>query len=118
VQVIKVAGDVVDTVFRTFWGTHLMNVATHEGVYCPFPKSTLERRQMAVSIEGRISEVKALFKYLGRGFSRVSRDEKSRIEEFAEGRVLSDSLTRRVLYDEGGEWSSPLGNSVVRVQDA
>lgn len=72
----------------TFWGSHLKNFATHGGVFCAYPKATLEHRQMVVLKVSCLKELKAFAKYLDRGFEEVS--------------WLVDELPLVVPYHEGG----------------
>lgn len=112
VQVIQVCGTPVRHVLSTFWASQLKNIATHSGLLCPYPQSTLMRRQMVVSKVERGSELLAYVKYLDRGFHRVSDEELKASQEFRSGRWLGDRLTRIVPYDVGVAESEVLTNNI------
>lgn len=114
-QVIKVGVNPVNHVVNTFWGTHLKNVATHDALYCPYPRATVEKKQMVVLEITRGRELCAYQKYLDRGFERVSREELSSSEEFQDGRSLDDRWTLVVPYDQGVGVGQVLSNFVDKV---
>ena len=116
VRVWLTVGLPVDCVLFMFGGTHLKNFATHEALYCLFPKASLEHREMVVATGGRLSELKFFAKYLDRGFRRASGRSVLKNEEFQGGRFLGDSKTKVVPYD-GSMKVGPLSGKRFRVTE-
>lgn len=96
-------------VFKNFWGSHVMNIAAFDGVYCPCPTATLSGRMFCFPPESK-KEHYAFDKYLDRDFSRVSAKEYEDSDEFSGDRSLADELTKFFPYQQGAERESSLGD--------
>jgi hypothetical protein len=94
-----VGGNAVQAVFKTYWGSHLMNIASDDGIYCPCPRATLNGLMMCVlPVSGE--EKLAFEKYLDRKFRRVSTEEYVHNLEFSPVRSLADDLTDFFPFEE------------------
>ncbi|KAK9577977.1 hypothetical protein V6Z92_008670 [Aspergillus fumigatus] len=110
VQIVVLRQDPVRYILEMFWGTHLMNFATWEGVYCLFPETTLKHK-MVVLHSREEAELSAYDKYCQRGFLRVRRKEVEDIGEFRGERDVYDHLTCRVGFYFGLD-ADPVGGAV------
>lgn len=91
---------------KTMGSTHLMNFATHEGMYCLFPESTLQRRWMLVSPGQR-----GLWsKFIDAGFQFASLWDCLHLREFQGVRRFGDGLSVRKGF-VGRRYSSRNGLS-------
>lgn len=102
-QVIGVVSSPFDYVLKSFWGSHLKNIATHKGLFCAYPEATLRRRKMAISKITMDRELRAIEKYLDRGFHVLMGDEQRDIVEFGVERTsMDDDLSLDIPYSGGG----------------
>lgn len=105
VQLVVLRVSPVPYILGTFWASHLMNFATWEGMYCVFPESTLQRKEMRVFSCSTVSELKAYDKYVRRGFKRMELCASDVLGEFQGHRFVGDGMTRRVGFSKAREGS-------------
>lgn len=78
--------------------TYLMNFATHEALYCLFPKATLERKWMVKPVNGK----GCLSDGYRRGFRVASFNQSLELEECRGVRRFGDVHTQRNGYSSRG----------------
>jgi hypothetical protein len=91
------------------WSTHLMNIATWEGIYCPFPQVTLRDRRMFVLREPDANELQVYDHYLSCGFMRIPSEEVARASPFGKDRWIGDVDSERRGFTFGNEIVQALG---------
>lgn len=110
VQIVVLRQDLVRYILEMFWGTHLMNFMTWEGVYCLFPETTLKHK-MVVLHSCEEAELLVYDKYCQRGFLHMRCKEVEDIGEFRGERDVYDHLTCRVGFYFGLN-ADPVGGAV------
>jgi hypothetical protein len=101
VKIFSVEGPTFRYVEDYACGSHVLNIATWEAMYCMFPEMTLERRELSVwltagDIHGDVD------KYLKLGFKRVI-DDQGRQEFGRGGRDFKDWKSLRVALRSSGK---------------
>jgi hypothetical protein len=81
-------------------GTHTMNFATWEGLYCPFPVLTLERQKMFDLSCGDDRHLAGYERYIGRGFTVVDPDEAFVLDEVKRLRFIGDRYSFREGFSD------------------
>jgi hypothetical protein len=92
----------------TFWGTHLMNFATWNGIYCLFPETTLNHKMVVLDSLEEVERFSYDY-FVGRGFSHVSVDGVQDLAEFGNERTVFDEVTRMVPFLFGSRAAEPVG---------
>ncbi len=97
---IVVDEEPIEFVVKSFYGTHVMNVADWKAAYCLFPRLTLEEQLMFLFHIKRCPELMGLDKYLDRGFGLPADFGTTRMksEELLAVRKVGDSLCRKLCF--------------------
>lgn len=85
-------------VMRTIWSTHLLNIATHESIYCLFPGSGVDQKVMFFTRFPEPEIVKLYQTYVDRGYRRGQAGQAAQLYEFSSERFVGDIFTRRVKF--------------------
>lgn len=113
VQLVVLRDVPLPYVLGTFWATHLMNFATWEGVYCVFPRLTLNYGMLVLHHKQEAYDI-----YCGRGFWPAVGEQVSDLAELVSEREVFDSMTRKFPFlGSFGELApaGEVGDSVVDV---
>ncbi len=91
----------MEFVVQSFYGTHVMNVASWKAAYCLFPRLTLEEDKMCLFSVRHRQELLAFDKYVGRGFSRLDvKQAAKRFEELSAVRRVGDTFSRKLGFSD------------------
>jgi hypothetical protein len=85
-------------VVENAWSTHLMNIATWEGIYCPFPNTTLTECRMFLLRRPTAEELQLFDEYSLFGYLKLSEWSVQQRREFTLSRCVGDELTRIVRF--------------------
>lgn len=80
-------------VIRNAWSTHLMNIATWEGIYCPFPKLTLDECRMVLLRRPTLEELQLFGEYYDFEYSKMSLCVAMQRREVSADRSIGDEIT-------------------------
>lgn len=83
----------------TAWSTHMLNLATHESIYCLFPKATLDNKLMYIPRLPEASALRFYKMYTDRGYRRQVDKSLQQTVEFSNERYVGDELTSRFRFD-------------------
>ncbi|KAH1805959.1 hypothetical protein KXX35_009988 [Aspergillus fumigatus] len=116
VRVVVSRYDPVQYIMGSSWGTHLMNFATWNGIYCLFPEATLSGRM--VVLDGFEDVAQSSYEaFVGRGFSRVEVGQVRELAEFKSERMVFDEVTRMVPFLFGSYSVEPVGQFSFSIVD-
>lgn len=82
--------DEVQYIVDNVLSTHLMNVLTLEGIYCPFPDTTLRERRMVFMREPTAEEAALVGEFIDAGYVNLSRSRSDmmRLRRLGDDRTL------------------------------
>jgi hypothetical protein len=91
----------IEFVVHSFYGTHVMNVASWRAAYCLFPDITLWEGKMCLFSMDCRQELLAFDKYVGRGIGRLGLQKAvEQFEELTAVRRVGDSFSRKLGFSE------------------
>lgn len=86
---------------RSIWASNLFNFASHESVYCLFPRATMERKFIFVLGLPSSSAFEVLDTFKDRGYRPGDLGWRRQAPEFVRNRYVGDGFTCRLRFTRG-----------------
>lgn len=112
----EVSAELFSPLFEVAWATHMYTFATHEAIYCMFPKLTVEKQQSVIFARHIANEKEKVGYYKKCGITFVSPTGVDETPEYSSRRKVNDRYTLRVMFfcSVGGKFVS---DDVVRIDN-
>lgn len=99
VQLIIVIPSPIKFILSSFYGTHVMNIATWHAAYCLFPNLTLQENKMCLFSMRNHKELLSYDKYVLRGFNPLPLENaKCLFQEVCASRTVGDQFTQKLEF--------------------
>jgi hypothetical protein len=85
-------------ILSTVWSSAVANVATHEAIYCLFPVTTLDQKEMQVFSCDSAEALRVYERFLQRGYKRILKVDVLSLGEYEMARFVGDLRCRVFLF--------------------
>ncbi|KRZ65187.1 hypothetical protein T10_5050 [Trichinella papuae] len=112
----EVSAESFSPLFEVAWATHMYTFATHEAIYCMFPRLTVEKQQSVIFARHIANDKERVGYYRKCGFTFISPIGVDETPEYCSRRNVNDEYTLRVpfSFSVGGKFVS---DYVVRIDN-